>query len=100
MEHYFFIVKQTDEPDVWVSSQTISIARFCQSLNWITVIILFFPSKQRQLIFKFNAVRLKDILLDYFKFYMYNWVVCKLTYSGGTVCIEQVVQSGGENELV
>lgn len=33
MEHYFFIVKQTDEPDVWVSSQTISIARFCQSLK-------------------------------------------------------------------
>lgn len=32
-EHYFFIVKQTDEPDVWVSSQTISIARFCQSLK-------------------------------------------------------------------
>lgn len=29
MEHYFFIVKQTDEPDVWVSCQTISIAWFC-----------------------------------------------------------------------
>lgn len=61
MEHYFFIVKQTDEPDVWVSCQTIFIAWFCQSLK-LNCGSYFFPSKLRQLIFRFKAVKIKDTL--------------------------------------